>query len=126
MADTLKQVGVKKPGGVRAPLLPSFTKEQFQNYILRGNADNFEKNEGEESKGEKVMEGDESEDNEKQEETEPMQTFYKLENCDFEKTSAVNNSIDLVITDIPYNVKYSVNVIKGYEAHNLSSPVDFS
>ena len=58
MESTLKLVGLKAAGGMRHALLPSFTSEQFQNYILRSNADDFGEVKKTEESEEKIEDSD--------------------------------------------------------------------
>ena len=105
MESTLKLVGLKAAGGMRHALLPSFTSEQFQNYILRSNADDFGEVKKTEESEEKIEDSDGGEkEEEKGTEEDLPQVLYRMEKCKFGGTSAKSHSIDLLVTDIPYNV----------------------
>lgn len=144
MNTVMKLVGEKAPGGFKQPLLPTMTKYNFINYILRGNSDNFgpqketeeekgesdgdgEDNEGENGSdhesgdeentgGEKVKEkektkkrgedetGDDMEMVEGEVVDEEDEMMMTLENLPFEESAIPDGSVDLLITDIPYNV----------------------
>lgn len=106
MAETLKLVGKKIAGGVTPPLLPSFTKEQFENYILRGNAADFGgKGKKEDSEEDSRSEVSDKEEEKADPEDEIPQLLYRIEKCNFRDTSAKNHSVDILVTDIPYNVR---------------------
>lgn len=143
MKIVMELVGEKAPGGYKQRLLPSMTKYNFINYILRGNADNFgPQKETEEEKGESDgdSEEDEGENRSDHESGEKENTneekikekektkrgenetgddvemegremidkenemMMTLENLPFEESAIPDGSVDLLITDIPYNV----------------------
>lgn len=100
----------KLGGGFKKKLSPNMKKENILGYILYNDPEKVEKKK--EKEIEVMDEEEESESEENGERREGMEVSKKVSkvnkvflfNCKFEEVRSFENEVDLLITDIPYNV----------------------
>ena len=105
----------KSSGGVKSRFTPQMSNDQFTNFILRGTPD-LDPVEGEidfeESEEKTTLGAKQSKKKESTSKAKIVHTWYEIENVSFSDLAMDNNSVDLLITDIPYNVRF-LNLISN-------------
>ena len=116
--EILKMVGKPTPGGVKQPFSPLNSLEQWRNYIFRGSTDNKatagdldfadEKAEDETTveEGSGTSSGSQKKARASQTVKPPVKKPYLVKNVPYLDFNFDKGSVDLLITDIPYNVSF--------------------